>query len=379
MLSRTCTILSLLAFLAVAPLATAGDLRYTYQVVTIPPPPGSRLPELSLRGLTNTGLLVGLFNAPGGYSARVAGGQITPILCPPEAFTRYAFPIYSGPEVLSVNNDGTVIGDDEGVDGIYGFLQTADGTCTHFRVPGSGYTLAMGVNDRGAAVGFFINPPGQERGLLATHGFLRDTGGFVTLAGPGPRDVVFPTAINVHGDVVGYLYQDVQPDNTYTYQAFLFRNGQYELVDGPTGEDLWLVDINNRGQILGLLGQPGLGSRPFLLEDGVFRELPLPSSLTRALLLTALNDHGQVVGLNVQLPPDGTPPPIAQQVLGSPTRAHVDSDQWPHRHPRPHKRQHMGRRQDVTPGHPKVFVPCLDDDGTPVWSNGTHVIGGRGR
>jgi hypothetical protein len=379
MLYRTCMVLSLFALLAVAPLATADDLRYTYKVITIPAPAGSRLPDLTLRGLTNGGLLAGIFYAPGGYSARVLRGQVLPVQCPPEEFTRYQFPFLSGPEVLSMNNDGTVVGDDEGVDGAYGFLQTANGTCTHFRVPGSGYTLAMGVNDRGAAVGFFINPQGQERGLLATHGFLRDAGGFVTLSGPGPRDVVFPTAVNVHGDIVGYLYQDVSPNNEYTYQAFLFRNGRYELIDSPTGEDVWLVDINNRGQILGLLGQPNVGSRPFLLEDGVVFELPLPTSLTRALLPTALNDHGQIVGLAFELPPSGNPPPVAQQVLGTPTRAHRDPDQRPHGHPRPPTRQHMGRLQDVKPEHPKLFVPCLDDDGTPVWSNGTRVMGGRSR
>jgi hypothetical protein len=322
------TILVSLLVLAAAPgpsSATPAALDYTYTQIDIPPPAGSGLRSmLTLRGLTNTGMLAGVYAETHGFSARVVAGVVQPILCPPGVFPRYQFPGLTGPEIFAMNNDGTVVGNDEGVDGIYGFLQTADGTCQHFLVPGSGYTLALGVNDRGAAVGFFVNPQGQEQGLLATHGFLRDAGGFVILHGPGPRDVVFPTAINALGDIVGYLYQNVTANNDYTYQAFLLRNGVYELLDGPNGEDLTLVDINNRGQVLGVVtsASPVYGV-PFLLEDGQRQFVTLPSAQTTSMSPAALNDLGQFVGnatevVEVRPYPPG-PRVETHRVLGSPT------------------------------------------------------------
>jgi hypothetical protein len=277
-------------------------------------------------------------------------GEIAPILCPPGEFTREAFPALTGPEIFSMNADGTVAGDDEGVESLYGFVQTADGTCTHFQAVPHGSTLAFGISDQGAVVGFYVDP--QESGLRRVHGFLRDaTGAVHRLDGPGPRDVVFPTAINTLGDIVGYLYQDVDDQNNYTYQAFVYRDGVFALVDSPTGEDLWLVDINNLGQVLGLIGVAGItGVRPFLLEDGEFREIQLPTAQTGTLLPTALNDLGQFVALDIEPLPGATPPFVAHQVLGTPQPSRRDR---PHRRdqPRPHRREHPRPRHDVVGGN----------------------------
>jgi hypothetical protein len=372
----------LAALSPVTPARAQSTVRYRYTFVDIPAPAGSHLPDLSLRGLTSTGTFAGVFLAADGYSARVTDGEVTPIFCPPDEFPRYPFPALLGPEVLAMNNEGTVIGNDQGVDGGYAFLQTADGTCVHFRGAVGGSTYALGISDLGVIVGFYGDPT-SGAGLLMTHGFLRDATGFHRLDGPGPQDVVFPTAINSLGDIVGYIYQDVQPDNTYTYQAFIFRDGVYEFVDSPTGEDLWLVDINNRGEILGLLGVATIaGSRPFLLDHGVSSEIQLPTSGTLSFLPTALTDHGQIVGQDVEPNPGGSPPVISHQVLGTPCKFTPDPAHRPHGHPRhkPHPRRHLGHWEHAQRGsHPKIVVPALDDAGVPVWTRGQQILGRRGR
>jgi hypothetical protein len=359
--------------------AHADTLRYTYTVVDIPPPAGTRFfGPLQLRALTNRRIFAGVYLGPDAFSARVVRGVVHPILCPPEEFPRHEGFALIGPEIYSMNNAGTVVGNDEGIDGLYGFVQTADGPCRHFQVPGATATLVLGVSDQEVLVGFYTNPLTQEPGLSRIHGFLRDAGGFVTFAGPGPRDVVFPTAINALGDIVGYLYQDVQPDNTYSYQAFLYRRGVYELLDGPHGEDLTLVDINNRGQVLGLIGQVGLtGGRAFLLEDGQLRFVSLPTAATTELTPTALNDLGQFVATEVETVPYAAT--IRHQVLGSPSRDRDPRQDAPTTH-RPHgRRQRLPHWRDVqSMGHAKAFAPCLDDDGQVVLSNGRTVVG-RGR
>jgi hypothetical protein len=220
-------------------------------------------------------------------------------MCPAEVFQRYPFAANSGPQVVGMNNDAVVVGNDEGLTAITAMTQTPDGTCAFFLVPGSVGTWATGINDLDHVVGFYWNATGNpdEPGLLRFHGFLRDAGGIVRLDGPGPHDVVFPTGLNDVGQIVGYLYSDVQPDNSYVYHAFRYENGTYEIVDDPSGADVWLLGLNNVGQAVGIVGSDGVtGGQAFLLDNGVFLPLNVPTATTVSFQPTAINDHGQLVG-----------------------------------------------------------------------------------
>ena len=57
--------------------------------------------------------------------------------------------------------------------GQHGFLDIG-GSFTPVDVPGSTFTEALGINDRGQIVGFFGDSTGHTHGFLATpaHGFL---------------------------------------------------------------------------------------------------------------------------------------------------------------------------------------------------------------
>jgi len=375
------------ALLIGGPVSAGGSHAPTYHftVVDIPSPPGSPPRLLTLNGIANNGTMSGNYNMLGGFGARVSPSlDVTPVLCSTADFIRYPYADTLGPQVIGMNNSRMVVGNDEGVTAEYGMLQTLDGTCTFFLVPQSVGTWATGINDLEHAVGYYWNATGlpDEPGLLRFHGFLRNQGGFVRLDGPGPRDVVFPTAINDRGDIVGYLYSDVQLDNSYVYHAFFYQNGVYHIVDYPGKEEVWLLDVNNRGQTVGVVGSNGgVGGQAFLLDRGQFFPLPKPSDATAYMLPTASNDHGAIVGAYTEVfHPEGDLTPehermVFHQFLATPIHgAHPDKGLYAVKNT--HRRwaaRDAGPRP--TNLHPKHFVPLMDADGTVVLTNGDVVLG----
>jgi uncharacterized membrane protein len=113
---------------------------------------------------------------------------------------------------------------------------------TQIDVPGAQETQAMGINDAGQIVGFFIV------GFFPTsvfHGFLRDTGGSFTQIDPPGSIFTLASGINNVGQIVGSFSN---PDR----HGFLDTGGSFTQIDVPFPAILTEASgINNAGQIVG--------------------------------------------------------------------------------------------------------------------------------
>lgn len=91
--------------------------------------------------------------------------------------------------------------DSSGVE--HGFLKDGE-TYTTIDVPGAMYTVAYGINNRGAIVGYWGNLSGWSEG------FVRSSAGTVTVVDfPGALETQIGN-INDHGDICG-LWVDPRP------------------------------------------------------------------------------------------------------------------------------------------------------------------------
>lgn len=365
-------------------LAASSEAQYTFQTIDLPAAGGAIGRDITLLDVNNTSMIAGDDNAINGLGSRITPAlQVHPVLCPPEQFTRYQFSGRQGPQVKAINNGNMVTGDDEGEDGLYGMTQAMDGTCEFFRYPGSVGTTTTTITDTGLVAGFYWNEECNGAGLLCFHGFRKDASGFATFDGPQPNDVVFPTACNALGDCVGYLYQDVQGDNSYTYQAFYWSNGVFTLVDSPTGEDLWLLGLNNVGQAVGVVGSDGVSGGQAIMYDTAtqaFTFLPEPAQDTPWILPRGINDNGVIVGLYGERIA-GTESTILHQFLATPdtvTVENVPDDPIPAPTPDKHKKHKRHKPwKDSRHVHRefKRLCPIYDTDGKVLLANNEVAYG----
>ena len=144
-----------------------------------------------------------------------------------------------------------------------------------FDVPETAYTLAAGINNRGVAVGSYVDLSGWPR-----FGFMAIDGLFTTLRAQTHR--FDPEGINDSGHVVGYEYE--------TATGVLYENGVYSALEMPGTRP---QDINNRGQIVGFRNNDTQSSG-FLLSGGRYTTIQYPRSLSSAAY--GINDRGQIVG-----------------------------------------------------------------------------------
>jgi hypothetical protein len=416
-MSRTMTHLGAVCALSALILATtvsAGGSRhkppkppvpttYDFTVIDLPVLSGDPRRFIILDALADDGTIAGIDNTLGGLSSRIAPDlTVTPITCPTDQFPRYPFASTGGPTVRAMNNLLTVVGDDEGVDGsgnaqTYGFEQTADGTCTFTLVPGSVGTMFTNIADTGTIVGDFFDPTG---GLTAIHGFVKQGGTITPLDAQGlpPNTVLMPTSRNAVGDTLITGFLNVQPDNSYVYQMLLrFTDGTVRELDGPDGQDIGCTDLNNLGQATCFSMQDSSGAWIYDSVTDTFTDFPDPTALTVSVLLTGLNDLGQVIGRYGEIDPNCPQAPFctetSHQFLATPQAPppppkHRHARGWWHK-----KRQHCPRLKDVRDAkeartqrqsnQPRpqdmVFMPAIDEDGTVVLvrGDGTQVRGRR--
>ena len=127
--------------------------------------------------------------------------------------TQTNLPFRTGKAIATgINNRGEVVGYNAG----YGYIRHSDGTFTSkIRVPGSLFTVPMGINDSGAIVGYEGDSMGGLHGFVA---ILPHT--FVVYDFPGATQTAF-TGINSHGAVVGYYRYDAAVVHGLLLQAEL--------------------------------------------------------------------------------------------------------------------------------------------------------------
>jgi uncharacterized membrane protein len=176
---------------------------------------------------------------------------------------------------------------------IRGFL-LRDGRVTDIAVPEAEATYALGVDDRGAVVGWFVDDAGAQRG------FRRDQRGrYETIAVPDALGTVV-VDLNDRGEMVGY-YIDAQGGlhgfrrdrrGTVTDIERVDRTADGpSIVLGPLP-----TGINDRGQIVGAYRDAQFEITGFLLDGPRFSRLRARDAFGESFALD-INDRGTVVGI----------------------------------------------------------------------------------
>jgi probable HAF family extracellular repeat protein len=153
--------------------------------------------------------------------------------------------------------------------------------------PGTVFTNAFGINDRGQIVGGYFNADSNE------HGFLLRGGQYTTIDEPnaGPCGETEADGINARGQIVGWFL-----DGNGNSHAFLLNHGQYTTLDDPNAVFGTIGQgINARGQIVGWYRGGDNHPQGFLLSGGQYTTLDVPNA--RWTLPTGINDSGEIVGV----------------------------------------------------------------------------------
>lgn len=192
--------------------------------------------------------------------------------------------------VTGINNRGAAVGYYFGGGRWHGFLHTGSGYST-IDVPGALRTFPSMINDTGLIVGSFKDVSGF------IHGFLYSRGNWSQIDFPGSSDTI-ASGINSAGDIVG-TYDNFQPLS----HGFVIRHGQFQRIDTPYGPSSSVGGINNFGVIAGYgWNDPAGPYRGFRLKNDAFTEFAFPAAASTVPF--AINDLNDLVGVFID--PDGS-------------------------------------------------------------------------
>src|SRR5262249_9684621 len=138
-----------------------------------------------------------------------------------------------------------------------------------------------------------------------------------------PNSVTQLWGINNKGQIVGsYFTFDPATNETFPHQGFIYDNGNFFPLDFPGFDQTIPVDINNNGQIVGMLYPANqiplfgfFGGDIFFFDDGEFFLISKPEpkdpngSVGRSTLVTGINDRAEIVGEYSEFVPSPLPPP----------------------------------------------------------------------
>jgi len=161
---------------------------------------------------------------------------------------------------------------------------------------GSLFSLARGLNDRGDAVGDYLDSN------FGYHGFLRTHNGTVSTIDPPGATATSAFSVNNLGVVVGAYRDSLNLLHGFRRSP----SGSYITVDFPGAPDSQLTGINNSGETTGVydLGTlasaqcPGTscGAISFFHKNGLFTSFENPSAAPGVTFAQSVNDRGQIAG-----------------------------------------------------------------------------------
>ncbi len=170
-------------------------------------------------------------------------------------------------------------------------VQSGSYSVTNIDYPGATSTYALGINDTGTVVGWYIDAK------PSVHGFLYSNGSYRSLDYPG-ADGTYASGISANGQIVGW----------YGYNAGniphgLLYNGAFTTIDNPACQGTQsspggtqLVSVNDSGQIIGYCSWPNPGPAPsaFLYGGGSSTTIAYPGA--SGTNLSKINNNGDIVG-----------------------------------------------------------------------------------
>jgi probable HAF family extracellular repeat protein len=144
---------------------------------------------------------------------------------------------------------------------------------------------AHAINDRGQVVGVAEVRPGQWHIWLWDNGAgIQDLGSFARPKRSGPL------RINNVGQIAG----TADDPNGSEYAFLLDLTGGRYTVRPPGGEQIHILDLNDRGRIVGYLSRNGGPRRGFVWDEGGGMQAFPPSAAES--MVTGINDLGQIIG-----------------------------------------------------------------------------------
>jgi len=190
---------------------------------------------------------------------------------------------YYGVSCFGINNSGQIVTNDSNGHA----LLLSGGVKTDLGTYGGILSLALGINNSGQVVGEYWDSSWDTYAFLYSEGQMKDLD-----LGPSSG----ASSINELGIITGWYV----PQDSYSYQAFLYNNGVMSNIS-PFGSQQSLgYDINNSGQVVGeFLTTDNSAIHAFLYSHGEITDLGVLSGSYSVAL--ALNEMGEVVGSSTAL------------------------------------------------------------------------------
>jgi hypothetical protein len=203
-----------------------------------------------------------------------------------------------------INNKGEIVGSYQvGEDLLAGFVRTSDGTYSTFLYEDKG-TDASAINDKGWVAGHYNNG-----GFFA--GFVRRPNGHMESWTPGSGSHVYVTGIDRNGDVAGYYTQT----RTGISTGYLWApDGTITQVVPPGAENMQTGTINSSGVLTGWFVDASGTYHGFIRAvDGTFTIFDVPDS--DGTVAQSINDDGTVAGFYIR--DDGIYPGFIRDASGA--------------------------------------------------------------
>jgi probable HAF family extracellular repeat protein len=277
---RTIAVPSVAAILLGATATLMGAqlaINYSYRTLDVPAALGD---GTSAYGINNRGDVVGNFVAAGSVDGFVyRNGHFSVVEIPG------ASPDNAG-ALSGVNDRGTAVGSyidgDTGVE--HAFTLNSRGRIKNLpdAEPDAPATVAIGINNRGTIVGYFFDAGGDG------HAFIYDNGTYTPYDHAGASVTVF-NGINDRGDVVGYYL-----DAYFNRHSFVLNDGVETSIQPPAAVSTTASGINNRRVVVGGYRLADGTFHSFVRRDGVVTTVELPGAPTA--VFGGINDDGDIAG-----------------------------------------------------------------------------------
>lgn len=174
-------------------------------------------------------------------------------------------------------------------------------TPTFVDFPGGFFTAVNGINNKGMAVGTYLDAQ------FFLHGFVFNGSIYSTLDFPGALDTT-PQKINDAGMIVGAY------DTSTTSHGFSYKNGQWTSLDFPGASDTEVYGVNSSGAMVGIYDAFAPVTHAFLFQNGQYQDIANPFGTQTVAF--AINDPGSITGVGYTDPALG---PLTTFILSKKT------------------------------------------------------------
>lgn len=254
--------------------AIAADITYSVQEVNFP---GDNFTQLL--GINNAGTIAGF------HGAAVAQGFTLTL---PNNFVSQNFPGSAQSMAIAINNAGSTAGiymDNAGF--THGYTDIG-GTFLTVDLPGTIFNQALGINDNNETVGYFAADTAGQTGQQAYSQMGGKFTNINTLLPPTNQNSQ-AVGLNNAGTVVGFYLPTAA-----TSIGFLDKNGVISTIDPFGSTFTQALGINNNGEIVGFYVDGNGVQHGYTDINGTFASFDPAGSANTTI--NGLNDLGQIVG-----------------------------------------------------------------------------------